>query len=90
MTTGLQDDICCRRTCITGEHVLEEVILITYLFNICCRYKQCSFLVSKGSLCVSLVDISSKSDQCSSSVSFGSLSDCVVVKHVGLCCSSSV
>ena len=40
---------------ITGGHVLEEATLIVCLFNICCRCKQQLFLVSKCSLCVSLV-----------------------------------
>ena len=47
-------------------HVLEEVALIVCLFNICCRRKWRSFLVSKCSICVSLVDMSCKHDWCSS------------------------
>ena len=62
MRTSLQDGISCRRACFTERHVLEEATLIAYLFNICCRCNQRSFLVSKCSLCVNLVDIPCKHD----------------------------
>ena len=44
------------RACITGEHVLEETTLIAGVFNISCRLKLWSFLVSECSLGISLVD----------------------------------
>ena len=65
--------------------MLEEATFIAFLFNIYCRHKRWSFLVSKCSLCVSLVDMSCKCDWCSPSVSFWCLSDCVVSCHVDMC-----
>ena len=59
--------------------MLEEATFIACLFNICCGHKRWSFLVSKCSLCVSLVDMSCKHDWSSSTVPFWCLSDCVVV-----------
>ena len=70
--------------------MLEEDTLIVCLFNICCRCNCRSFLVSKGSLSVSLVDMSCKCEWfsssvtscsqvcCFSSVSFWCLSVCLV------------
>ena len=71
--------------------MLEEATLIACLSNICCRCKRWSFLVSKCSLCVSLVDMSCTHDWYSSYVSFRCLSVSLVeisVRHdcVNFCC----
>ena len=78
-----------QRACFTGGHVLKEATLIACLFNMFCRCKHWSFLVSES--CPSLVDMFCKLDWCLSSVSFWWLSDCVVVITCRcVWCSSSV
>ena len=62
--------------------MLEEATLIARLFNICCGCKLQLFLVSKCSLCVTLVDMSCKREWCSSSVSFWCIHDSLVE----MCC----